>query len=249
MSTITALNLVLLAPETPAPAVDLLTATRSAAAVAALVSLQPDLVALDADDVFAPGGSVRRVASRALRLVGEGREHGSHDHASLARLESLALALLRAQHELLWPSTLEIVADYDRLVRRAERRFHDLDHLVRHLVRRGKISRASLPRCRRMTFVDRCERAILWVAVLRDHDVHEVRVDLWETKALAWRLLHARPQMPDELPPRELRDRAYTALCHALSEHERERHVRPSLLESGVFPIDDREDASFALAA
>lgn len=236
-------------PPSPQTPLDLVTLARSQAAVAALVAVQPELVALEAEDLFGPGGRVTHAIQEALARSREGK--ADREHAGRAmRLEQLALALLRTHHEIAWPDTLEVLADYDALVVHAERRFKELDHLVAHLVYRGKIARGSLPRCARTTLADRCERAILCVALLRDHGVFHVRLDLRATKAIARRLLVARPKMPGELSPMETRDRAYTALCHAMSEQWRAARTSPSLTESGVFPIgDDRDDAVRAHAA
>lgn len=241
-------DLVLPTLEASPRVVDLFAAARSHTAVAALASVHPELLALAPDDVFGPGGCLSRVARRALDLVHEARRDIGPDEARTARLEALALALLRTHHEIAWPDTLEILSRYDMLVARAERRFHELDQLVAHLVRRGKIARGSLPRCGRTTLVDRCERAILCVALLRDHGIFHVRVDLRATKAIARRLLNGRPRMPGELTPIETRDRAYTALCHALSEHAAQR-AEPRLDQSGVFPIGEHDDDTTVRAA
>ncbi len=140
----------------------------------------------------------------------------------------------------------EVISDDDVLVARAERRFRELDHLVAHLVWRGKIARGSLPRCPRTTLVDRCERAILCVALLRDHGVFHVRADLRRIKTLALRLLRGRPKTPAELAPVETRDRAYTALCHGMSDVRATGlgaiRAQPALTESGVFPVADWGD-------
>jgi hypothetical protein len=221
---------------------DLFTLARRQACVAALAAVHPELVAVPADDVFAPGGRVTHTIQRALARVRE--ERASTDRVGrTTHLEQLALAFLRTHHEIAWPETLEVLSDYDRLVVYAERRFKELDHLVAHLVYRGKIARGSLPRCARTTFADRCERAILCVALLRDHGVFHVRLDLRATKAIARRLLHARPKMPGELSPTETRDRAYTALCHAMSEPWRAARRTACLTESGVFAIEEPSGA------
>lgn len=234
------MNPVVFAPESatiPSDPIDLFALARSRTSVAALAAVHPELVSLEPAEVLDVGRDVTRAVLRTLRQArGGGEERTRHT----TRLELLALALLRVHHEIAWPDTLEVLSGYDRLVARAEQKFRELDVLVAHLVRRGKIARGSLPRCARTTFVDRCERALLCVALLRDHGVFEVRLDLRATKALARRLLHARPRLPGELAPRETRDRAYTALCHALSE-------RSAPTESGVFTLDDEGPAPSVL--
>lgn len=257
-------------PETPRSAacedVNVVALGRSGPAAGALALVRRELVALEDDEVFAPGGgSVSGLVRRALAVVRAGQSPPSE----LARLEQFALALARAQHELLWQSSLVPLAQFAVVATRAERRFRQLDEVVSQLARRHRLMRGSVPK-KASDLLGRCVRALVCVRLLRDHGLDDVRVDLRVVSVLAGRLLRSRPVAPGEVPAIELRDRAYTALCHALARASRARFegapepergpmrlvaTTPAelsetprvLLESGVFAIaelDPYEDCA-----
>lgn len=211
------------------------------ACVEALAAVRQELLAMPPAAVIQPAGDERTLAERVLARVADARRGDAvEEEVRLARLELLARALVRAELELAWAPTWTFVELYDALVARADHAFSDVETVARMLVRRGIVRRRELPRrvrCRRDASRDeRCRYICELVEVLSEHEDEDLRGDvplqlLWRAHRLACQLEGARPRAAGALSPRELRDRAYTALAAALRDDEsRER--------SGVFIIE-----------
>lgn len=217
-------------------------ADRDTLGIEALASVRADLLRLPAKAVRRPEANVAEVTAGVLALVRAKRPSATPEQeVRLARLELLARALDRAEHELMWEAPIRFVQNLDEKFAAAERKFLELDELVDTLARRREISRRDIPRLplrdrRSSPRKNRCDHVLALTAFLAEHDGADsyTRGLAREAERLASHLGAAQPEVPGHISPTELRDRAYTELRSALGAGEASETPTE---ESGVFVL------------
>jgi hypothetical protein len=202
--------------------------------IRALATVRDELLAIPSAEVQPPqGGEQWIAATRALGPLAVEIE------VRRDRIALLARALVRAQRDFAWePPAPKRVANYDALVAELERTLGHVEGAARQLVRRGLVARRDLPQCPALrTIDDRCRHLCELVEVLEGHEreLGDVPTDLLRRAAnIASRLDGARPLAPASTSARELRDRAYTALC---AELRGTLDAEPHAERSGTFVV------------
>ncbi len=206
----------------------------------ALASVGQSLLAIPRDEVAAPEENVAALLRLVLGFVDAARPATSaEEEALLARLEVLALALARAEHDFLWAPPCKVLPNYDHVVAGAERLFHSVEELAAQQVRRSLIRGGDLPPRTGDTLPARCERVLDLIQLLREHGICGPRALLHAAERMAVLLLDARPEIPGELSPREIRNRAYTALSRAFDGPRAALRENATTEGSGVFALAD----------
>lgn len=205
----------------------------------ALESVRDELVAMPREDVVPLGDDLDRLLAVLPEIQVALAAANGREKVRLERLEVLALAFVRAQHECLWQPPRHPIVNYDRLFQKATFQFREIEDLVAQAVGRGQLDHRSVPRVGGKTLLDRCQHILRVVEVLREHGMRPKWHSLEATEDLALRILNGYGAVRGELTRAEIRERAYTALRRALAAHEQmDRGATNVPAESGVLVID-----------